>query len=50
MTYWLQNLKQPEESQMTKFSSLAEYKYTSDKTEKSQVGVRVKCAKNKLKS
>ena len=47
MTYWLQSWKQPVESQMTKFSSLSEYKYISDKTKKSQIRIRVKCAKKK---
>lgn len=36
-------LKAAKESQMTKFSSLADYKCITDKIEKSLVGVRVKC-------
>ena len=35
---------------MTKFSSLAEYKCTTDKTKKSLVGVRVKCGGEKTKN
>lgn len=49
ITYWLYSLKQKEESPMIKYSSLAEYKHNTDKTEKSQAGVEEKCAK-KLKS
>lgn len=41
MTYWVKGLKQEEESQMTKYSSLAEYKCTTEETKESQVTVRV---------